>query len=229
MSPLEIQYTLRYPEAQKPDLATHPILHPLWPTYGKIRPNACPAIKSANRLGVLLFTHHPLSLQGPRDFSVELIALADQTLLSIPGIMGSLDSTVLFAKVDVGISVWNLPCAFLCTSALDIEASQGLIMPSVLYSKGFTGPLFVPVAAHSPCEIGSGYPLAQLIPLSETPDLVLKPVAASLYPGDGGQFEGLLCSGWSNPNHPRRSTHARKLLELLAVYTEAEVWRSLNE
>jgi hypothetical protein len=227
MSPLEVAYWLRIPEARPPELAKGSILAPLWPVQGKIRPNACPAIRSANHLGVLFFTHHSLSFEGPRDFFLDIIALADQTFLTVPGVMGSYDSTVLFAKVDVGISVLDLPCPFLCTPTLDIEASSGFIVPSVLYPKGFTGPIFIPVASRSPCAIGIGYPLAQLIPLSEAQDLELKAENGPRSTVADDQFEGLLLSGWSDPANQKRHIRASKFLDLATTYEETELWNHI--
>lgn len=227
MSHLEVAYWLRIPEARPPQLAKGSILAPLWPVHGKIRPNACPAIRGANHLGILFFTHHPLSFEGPRDFFIDIIALTDQTFLSVPGIMGSLDSTVLFAKVDVGISVLDLPCPFLCTPALDIEASSGFIVPSVLYPKGFTGPIFIPVASRSPCEIAIGYPLAQFIPLSEAQDLELKAEKGPPSTGAGDQFEGLLLSDWNDPANQKRHIRASKFLHLATTYEETELWSQI--
>src|SRR5215207_8469463 len=74
MSTLEVSYWLRIPEALRPEPAGRPMLDPPWPVRGKIRPNGCPAIRSANQLGMLLFTHHRLTFEGPRDFSLEIIA-----------------------------------------------------------------------------------------------------------------------------------------------------------
>ena len=229
MSSLEVSYLLRIPEARRPELATRPIVAPLWPVRGRIRPNECPAIRSANQLGVLLFTHHPLIFEGPKDFFLDIAALADKSFLCVPGVVGSLDSTLLFAKVDIGISVVDLPCPFLCTPVLDLDASYGLIVPSVHYPQGFTGPLFVPVAARSECELASGFPVAQLIALSAVSDLALQALDNTLLAGDGSRFEGLLLPGWNNPDYPRKRIRASRFLELTATYTETELWRIFHE
>ena len=227
MSTLEVSYWLRIPEALRPEPAGRPMLDPLWPVRGKIRPNGCPAIRSANQLGILLFTHHRLTFEGPRDFSLEIIAMEDQTLLCVPGVVGSLDSSLLFAKVDVGISVLKLPGPFLCTSVLDLDASYGLIVPSVLYPKGFTGPLLVPVASRAECKLESGFPVAQFIPLSAASELTIRDLGNSPLAGEDDSFEGLLLPGWNSPDCQRRQIRASGFLELAAAYTETELPRRI--
>ena len=92
----------RVDQARAPVAAAHALHKPLWPLKGQMRPNLCPAIRDANVKGVLMSALHDISFDGLDSFDVRLGTTELNEVLVVPGVIGSPDSTILFAKVDTG-------------------------------------------------------------------------------------------------------------------------------
>ena len=220
------EFVRRVSEAICPRRLAEIDVAPLWPLSGCIRPNLCPAVVRANRLGVLLSALHDLRFFGPRDFEVDLIARSGRRLLVVPAVMGSPDASMLFAKIDTGLSLSAAPNAFLVGPVKDLDFSRELEVPVTLYPAGFEGPLILAAAARRSVEIPAGYPLAQMVPLRDE-DLEL------VVPSDLGsvaadqEFEGLFAPGWRDCEAPRKRLFASQWLDLMMSRTESEVWDTL--
>jgi hypothetical protein len=216
----------RVEEACPPTPATALHTRPLWPIDGQMHPNNCPAIRDANRLGLMLGALHDVALDGPDDFDVRVGMNASGSLLVTPGVIGSPDSSILFAKIDTGLSVDDLPFDWLALPVLNLEHSKGLIVPSVLYPKGYCGPLFIAVAARHKVTVGAGYPLTQLVPLDgREVSFQLSATLGASKRDDA--FEGLLTPGWKEILRTGKNTKARRCLQVFMQYPEAEVIQAL--
>ena len=138
---------------------------------------------------------HHINFDGPDSFDVRLGLMGANEVLVVPGIIGSPDSTILFAKVDTGFSVDDLPLEWLSLPVLNLEFSLNLIVPGVIYPKGYCGPLFVAVAARTPSTSPLGHPLTQLVAI-DGKNRPLKSVNSLLAQTTDKNFQGLLCVGW---------------------------------
>jgi hypothetical protein len=142
-----VQLLRRVHEARMPVAAADAVQAPLWPLRGRMHPNLCPAIRDANVRGRLLTALHDIDFDGPDNFDVRVGPMGTNEVMVIPGVIGSPESTILFAKVDTGFSVDDLSVEWLSLPVLNLEFSLDLIVPGVIYPKGCCGPLFVAVAA----------------------------------------------------------------------------------
>jgi hypothetical protein len=191
-----------------------------------MHPNNCPAIRDANRLGLTLGALHELAFDGPDDFDVRVGVNASGSLLVTPGVIGSPDSSILFAKIDTGLSVDDLPCDWLSLPVLNLEYSIGLITPSILYPKGYCGPLFIAVAARHKAMVSAGYPLTQLVPLDGR-EIGFELSATLATSKRDAVFEGLLAPGWQEILKNGKYTKARRCLQVFMQYPEPEVMQAL--
>jgi hypothetical protein len=215
-------------EAQKPFPAGSSTLKPLWPLNGKVHPNACPAIKDANMKGVLLSSPMELSFDGPDTFDVHLCHGAEPEILVYPGVIGTPESRIRFAKVDTGLSVNGLPFECLSLPVLNLEFSLELIIPGIIYPVGYCGPLFIAVAARTEVRIPAGYPLTQLVAMNGQKFEVELTETLS-YSRNDHRFEGLLRPGWDIWKRKGKTVKAHEFLELLRDYSEDELGRVLFE
>ncbi|WP_145051785.1 hypothetical protein [Lignipirellula cremea] len=191
-----------------------------------MHPNICPAIKKANMKGVLLSALHDIKFDGPESFDVRLGSTGQNTVLVVPGVIGSPNSTVLFAKLDTGFSVDELPVEILSLPILDLEFSMNLIVPGVIYPKGYCGPLFIAVAARKAMCVQAGYPLTQLVALNHQDlEITVSPHLATS--SHDQRFEGLLHPGWQDILKHGCVVTARRCLELFEQYTEELISKTL--
>jgi len=216
---VEIQLLRRIDEAISPVNGKELNSKPLWPISGKMHPNVCPAIKEANNKGLFLSSTYEIEFDGPSNFNVLLGLNNQREVFVLPGIIGSPDSTILFAKVDTGFSVENLPVDLLSTPVLDIEFSLNLIVPGVMYPKGYSGPIFIAVASRTKTSVPVGYPLAQFIVLSE--EVAYISISEGLEKSSQDKrFEGLLQPGWQSFRENGLLVKANECLELFRLYPE---------
>jgi hypothetical protein len=222
-----VQLLRRVHEARMPVAAADAVQAPLWPLQGRMHPNLCPAIRDANVRGLLLCASHDLNFDGPDSFDVRVGLMGDDEVLVVPGVIGSPDSTILFAKVDTGFSVDDLPVEWLSLPVLNLEFSLDLIVPGVIYPKGYCGPLFVAVAARTQVRIPAGYPLTQLIAIDgREPALEISgTLRRSRADAD---FQGLLRPGWRDVERVGQTLKARRCLDLFMRQPQEEVLRSLQ-
>ena len=209
-----------------PILAAKPLCEPLWPLTGQMHPNRCPAIRAANLSGFLLHALHELIFDGPDSFDVKMgIGDVNQVLI-VPGIIGSPDSTILFAKVDTGLSVDDLPVELVSLPVLNLEFSLNLIVPSVIYPKGYCGPLFVALAARTHLRIPIGYPLTQLIAIDgQSVEIGISENISSSRRDH--EFQGLLETSWQDVERHGKSIKARQCLDLFIKNTEDTIAKLL--
>jgi len=193
-----------------------------------MHPNICPAIRNANMKGVLMSALHDIDFDELGGFDVRLGSNGDKAVLVVPGIIGSLNSDVLFAKVDTGFSVDDLPIQMLSIPVLDLEFSLNLIVPGVIYPQGYSGPLFIAVASRVPIRIPASYPLTQLIALNERESEIVVNDRFELSKKDQ-LFEGLLCPGWPQIQQHGRVVNARRCLELFREFSEETLSRTLRQ
>jgi hypothetical protein len=192
-----------------------------------MHPNLCPAIRDANVRGLLLTALHDLDFDGPDGFEVRVGSVGGDEILVVPGVIGSPDSEILFAKVDTGFSVDDLPIEWLSTPVLNLEFSLDLIVPGVVYPKGYCGPLFVAVAARKKVRIPAGYPLTQLIAVDGGEPAL--EVGGRLRRSRADEdFQGLLRPGWREVERTGRPLKARRCLDLFMKPLSEEVLRSLR-
>ena len=218
----------RIHEAPMPVVAARPVGEPLWPLYGQMHPNVCPSIRNANVLGLLISALHELTFDGPDSFDVRLGPSGADDVLVVPGVIGSPDSTILFAKVDTGLSVDDLPVEWLSLPVLNLEFSLNLIVPGVIYPKGYCGPLFVAVAARTQVRVPAGYPLSQLVTIDgQEVELELSETLSSSRRDHN--FQGLLRPGWRDVELHGKVVKARRCLELFMEHPEGGLARSLQD
>jgi hypothetical protein len=223
-----IKLLRRVQEASLPFIAAKPFGKPLWPIKGLMHPNLCPAIRDANARGLLMSALHDLSFEGPDSFEVSLGCCEGDEVLVVPGVIGSPDSTILFAKVDTGLSVDDLPIEWLALPLVNLEFSLNLIVPGVIYPKGYSGPLFVAVASRSKIRVPAGYPLSQLVAIDgQEVELELSENLSSSRRDKN--FQGLLCPGWCVVEQHGKRVSARQCLELFRQYSEIELANLLRE
>ena len=171
---------------------------------------------------------HDLTFDGPDSFDVRLGPGGADDVLVVPGIIGSPDSTILFAKVDTGLSVDDLPIEWLSLPVLNLEFSLDLIVPGVIYPKGYCGPLFVAVAARSQVRVPAGYPLTQLVAIGDQEvELELSKTLSSSR--RDRNFQGLLRPGWRDVERHGKVVKARRCLELFMELPEDRLGRMLQD
>ena len=148
-------------------------------------------------------------------------------VLVVPGVIGSPDSTILFAKVDTGFSVDDLPVEWLSLPVMNLEFSLNLIMPGVIFPKGYCGPIFVAVAARTPVFVAAGYPLTQLVAIDgQEVDLELIDTLSSSR--RDSNFQGLLRPGWRDVERAGKVVKARRCLDLFMQHPDGEILRALE-
>lgn len=218
----------RVHEATVPIISAKPSFNPLWPIKGQMHPNICPAIRNANIKGFLISGLHDIQFYGPNSFDVWINSDSANRVAVVPGIIGSYDSNILFAKVDTGFSVDNLPVEWLSLPVLNIEFSLNLIVPGVIYPKGYSGPLFVAVAARTQVRIPSGYPLAQLVTI-DNQEVEVEISETISFSSNDCKFQGLLHPGWRNVERHGKLVKASQCLQLFHEYPENELANLLTD
>lgn len=219
-----VQLLRRVHEAGMPVAAAGAGQEPLWPLQGQMHPNLCPAIRDANVRGLLLTALHDINFDGPDSFDVRVGPIGTNEVMIVPGIIGSPDSSILFAKVDTGFSVDDLPVEWLSLPVLNLEFSLDLIVPGVIYPKGYCGPLFVAVAARTQVRIPAGYPITQLIAIGGL-DPALEISGTLRCSRIDEDFQGLLRPGWRDVERTGRALKARQCLDLFMRLPTEEVFR----
>lgn len=212
----------RIHEAPIPVMSTRHVIEPIWPLEGKMHPNVCPSIRNANMLGLLIPALHELTFDGPDSFDVRLGLAGADDVFVVPGVIGSPDSTILFAKVDTGLSVDDLPVEWLSLPVLNLEFSLNLIVPGVIYPKGYCGPLFVAVAARTQVRVPAGYPLTQLVAI-DGQEVEVEVSESLSFSRQDSKFQGLLRPGWRDAECHIKVVKARRCLELFMENPEGRL------
>jgi len=132
----------------------------------KIAPSKCPAIHNAYTRGTFISSPRDYTFEG-NSFLIHKYKTLQNEIIIDPGIIGVKESNHIYARIDVGFSFLNLPCDILATPILATYFNQNLQIPSVIYNKGYNGPILAPISSLKSCHIKKGHPILQLIPLTE--------------------------------------------------------------
>ena len=161
-------------------------------------PDRCPAIRSAANLGVELLAAYGVSFAGPRELRSEVLRTGSGGTVFLPGVIGDPNSERIYARIDSGFSVSDLPCSLLATLPLSLSTrAAGFSAPTVLYKSGYSGPILAPLSSIEMSRILVGDPILHLGPLTEYPVTFEEGIEETVHEN----FEGLLYVGWRSWVH----------------------------
>lgn len=137
-----------------------------------IRPELCPAIRDFHSRGWFVGSPIQLTLYNAREFDVEKRRSIEGKLFLSPGVIGDPDTKRLFARVDTGLSVKDLPVALMAIKKQSQDwIYESLVIPPVIYPKGYTGPILIAVSSNDYKSIPINEPLVHLIPMIDGVDI----------------------------------------------------------
>ena len=158
-------------------------------------PSKCPAIRSYAASGIDFHSLHDVFFEGPLSVRSDAFRTGEGALVLVPGVIGSPGTHWVYARIDTGFSVEELPSSFLMTLPLELcERPNGYNSPSILYEKGYSGPLLAAIASAGMAELKVHDPIAHFVPLVEDRELQVRVIDRPIVHAD---FEGLLQQNWA--------------------------------
>ncbi len=178
-------------------------------TSSSIRPELCPAIRAFDRLGIYIGTPYGVNFHGNHNFDVEIYKNALGANLLCPGVIGSPQSDMLYARIDSGLSVVDLRSPLVAISIQNsIHGNSCLRIPPAVYPVSYTGPILIPVGANSAIHVPRGEFLIHLFALSSDGG-EFRIVPSSIA---HDKFEGLLTREWENSRNDYQASNAVQIM-----------------
>ena len=177
-----------------------------------IRPELCPAIRDFHSRGWFVGSPIELTFYNSREFDVDKRRNVQGKLFLSPGVIGDPDAKRLFARVDTGLSFKDLPVALMAIKRQSQDWIYGsLVIPPVIYPKGYTGPILLAVSSNDYITIPINEPLVHLIPMTDGIDIDIDLSDEYI---THEKFEGLYSKSWEEEHKKEGMVKSTSLLAL---------------
>lgn len=159
-----------------------------------IQPEFCPAIRDFYSRGWLVGTPIEINLYNSREFDVDKRSTPDGKLFLSPGIIGDPNADRLYARIDTGLSLKDLPVALMAIKRQSEDWKfKNIVIPPVIYPRGYSGPILIAVSSDHFETIPINEPLIHLIPMTEETHIEAELSNENI---SHEKFEGLYTISW---------------------------------
>lgn len=175
-----------------------------------IRPELCPAIRDFHSVGWKIASPINIKFYNSRNFLVNSHFNDAGEKILVPGVIGDLQSKRLYARVDTGFSLKNIPFPLLaikCQS--ESEYYDKFELAPVIYPKSYTGPILMAISANEEIELQKNEFILHVIPLNEN-NVVL--TIEEDYDLVESNFEGLFINDWEKKYSKLFSSTSEEIL-----------------
>jgi hypothetical protein len=175
-----------------------------------IKPELCPAIRDFQSLGWGVSPPVNVVFRNERSFDVEKYSDEEGNKFLVPGVIGDKVSKRLYARIDTGFSMINLPVPILALKCQNQhEHFRKFEIAPVVYPRGYSGPVLIAASANEPCLLRENEYVLQMIPMIfDESSLVIRDDSKYLEKG----FEGLFKDHWDRIYKPLGRFDSRQIL-----------------